>query len=114
MLRPSWARMNAKRYVADLPTDHPLCSPLFARLDGLPPILIQVGTDEILFEDSTRLAERCEASGVNASIHIFEGMWHDFQSHAGVLPTADEAVDEIAWFLKKHWLPARTAQEINA
>lgn len=70
-------------------------------LAGLPPMLIHVGTDEILLSDSTRLAEHAEKAGVDTTIHVWDGMWHVFQSFAVIIPEARDAIDEIGEFLKK-------------
>jgi epsilon-lactone hydrolase len=93
-----WARL----YADELPTTHPLCSPLFAQLAALPPILIQVGSEEILLSDSQRLAQRAEAAGVPTRLHVYDGMWHDFQIQAGVLHESDAAIFEIGAFVKQH------------
>jgi len=79
----------------------PLLSPVRMNLAGLPPILIHVGTDEILLSDSTRLAERAKKAGVDTTIHVWDGMWHVFQSFAVIIPEARDAIDEIGEFLKK-------------
>ncbi|MFZ1863305.1 MAG: alpha/beta hydrolase [Polyangiales bacterium] len=101
MLRPKWSRQCASKYLAGRDPKTPACSPLFASHDGLPPILIQVGSDEILVDDSTRLAERCREAGVDVTLHRYQGLWHDFQSHAGILDTADQALAEIAAFVEE-------------
>ncbi len=99
MLRPSWSRQCARAYLGGRPATDPACSPLFARHEGLPPVLIQVGSDELILDDSTRLADRCREAGLDVNLHQYEGMWHDFQLHAGALDTADRALDEIAAFI---------------
>ena len=102
MLRPSWSRMCASMYLGGRELDDPACSPLFASHEGLPPILIQVGSDEIILDDSTRLAARCHEAGVDVTLQKFEGLWHDFQTHAGILQAADDAMTNIATFIKTH------------
>lgn len=99
MLRPSGARQCAAAYLAGRDPGDPACSPLLADLRGLPPVLIQVGSDEILFDDSTRLAERLAEAGVDVTLKVFQGLWHEFQIHAGILEEADEAIAEIGEFL---------------
>ena len=103
MLRPSWTRACSEMYRNGLDPRDPGCSPLFANLRDLPPILIQTGTDEIIVDDSIRLDARCEEAGVDVTLQVFEGMWHDFQSHAGILDEADEAMQKIAEFVDAHW-----------
>lgn len=68
----------ARLYAGDHTLNHPLISPLFANLTGLPPLLIQVGTDEILLEDSHRLAQLAEKAGVEVQLEIYEEMFHVF------------------------------------
>jgi acetyl esterase/lipase len=99
MLRPNWSRQCAAAYLAGRDPEDPACSPLYAVHEGLPPILIQTGSDEILVDDSTRLADRCRGAGVDVTLQMFDGLWHDFQIHTGILKAADEAVAKIADFL---------------
>ena len=100
MIRTSWSRACAKLYLDGRDPDDPACSPLFADHRGSAPLLIHVGTDEAILDDSTRLAERCRAAGVDVTLHVFERMWHEFQIHAGILREAEDAVLEIGAFLK--------------
>jgi acetyl esterase/lipase len=71
----------------------PYANPLYANLDGLPPVYLHVGGDEMLLDDSVRLAERARKFGVDVSLDIFPGMQHSFQMAAG---RASEANDSIA------------------
>lgn len=103
MLRPSWSRQCSALYLDGRDPNDPACSPLFGRQEGLPPVLIHVGTDELILDDSTRLEERCREAGVNVTLEIFDRMWHEFQIHAGVLRESDEAVSRIAEFLRAHF-----------
>ncbi len=89
-------------YAGDQPLTHPLISPLFADLAGLPPTIIQVGTEEILYDDSVRLAEKALLAGVDATLEVWEGMWHVFQGFAPYMPEAGQAIDQLGAFLKKH------------
>jgi acetyl esterase/lipase len=79
-----------------------LISPLFADLHGLPPLLIHVGSDEILLSDSTRLAEKARRAGVEVSLEIWKDMWHVFQVFAPYVPEAQESIDLIGAFVKRH------------
>ena len=81
----------------------PLVSPLYADFTGLPPLLIHVGTDELLLSDSTRLAEQAKNAGVDVTLKIWDDMWHDFHMWAPYLPEANEALEEIAGFINKYW-----------
>jgi acetyl esterase/lipase len=106
MLSPSGIHRCSAAYCGGRDPDDPGCSPLFADLVALPPMLIQVGTDEILLDDSTRLAERCREAGVDVTLKVFEGLWHDFQIHVGMMKESDEAIGEIAEFLRLHFTGA--------
>ena len=77
----------------------PALSPLFADLSGLPPLLIEVGTAEVLLDDARRVAERARAADVDVT--LFEGddlihVWHFF---AGAVPEADEGIARLARFI---------------
>ena len=78
----------------------PSVSPVFADLIGLPPVLVQVGEDEVLRNDSLRLAERAQACGVAVRLERYAGCWHVFQAHVGVLDVADLAIQRVADFLE--------------
>jgi acetyl esterase/lipase len=91
-----WSRLYLGRY----PADHPPCSPLFAKFGGLPPMLIQVGSEEILLSDSQRLEQRARDAGVRVRLSLYGRMWHDFQMHAGLLRDSDRAITEIGDFVK--------------
>jgi epsilon-lactone hydrolase len=74
----------------------PLANPLYADLHGLPPIYIQVGGDETLLDDSRRLAERAGAAGVEVKLDVFPQMQHVFHFAAGHAPEADDAIRQLA------------------
>lgn len=77
----------------------PLVSPVFANVSGLPPMLIQVGDDEILLSDSTRLAEKLDAAGIDVEIEVWPDMWHVFQMFVGKMPEARQAVAKIGKYI---------------
>jgi len=79
----------------------PLVSPVFANVSGLPPMLIQVGNDEILLNDSTRLADKLEAAGIDVEIEIWPHMWHVFQMFIGKMPESRRAVEKIGAYINK-------------
>ena len=80
-----------------------LASPvLHADLTGFPPMLIQVGTNEVLLDDSTRMAARAREAGVDVVLDVTDDVPHVFQSFAGVLDEADQALDRAALFLTQH------------
>ena len=75
----------------------PLLSPLFGDFSGFPPVMIQAGSNEILFDDSARLHQRLLEQGVPCRMECWEDMWHVFQMFP--LKQADRAVDHVAQFL---------------
>ncbi len=77
----------------------PLAAPLYAELKGLPPLLIQVGNDETLLDDSTRLAEKAKAAGVNVKLEVWPEMIHVWQMFAAFLPEGQQAVEGIGKFV---------------
>ncbi|WP_405493754.1 alpha/beta hydrolase [Nocardia sp. NBC_00511] len=93
-------------YLAGQDPNQPLISPaVCADLKGFPPMLIQVGTNEMLMDDSTRLAVRAREAGVDIILDVTADVPHVFQAFAGVLDEADQALDRAALFLSQH-LPA--------
>lgn len=92
----------AKNYLGEDgdPRD-PLVSPLYADLAGLPPLLIQAGDLETVRDDSTMLAERASAAGVEVELQVWDGMIHVFQMFPEI-PQAGEAVAAVAAFLRRH------------
>jgi acetyl esterase/lipase len=101
MLRDAHLRADAARYVGDGDVLHPLASPVEADLSDLPPVLIQVGTDEILLDDAVTLHDRLEAAGVQSRLDVWPDMFHVWQS-VPQLGEANEAVGQLAEFLGKH------------
>ena len=87
----------AAAYAGEAELTDPGVSPLFGDLAGLPPLLVQVGDDEVLLDDSTRLAQRAETVGVSVQLHVFEGAFHVFQMFPA-LPESREALAEMGRF----------------
>lgn len=102
MLSPQWLRWAARFYCARTAPSDPAVSPLFADLSGSPPILIQVGSEEILASDASRLVDRAREAKVPCELQTFEGMWHVFQLHYGLLESANEAIGSIGEFIRQH------------
>ncbi len=88
-------------YVGKHDPRQPLLSPLYANLHGLPPILLHVGEDEILLDDSTCLAERASAAGVDATAIVWPHMWHVFQAFAPFLPEARQSIEQMGTFVSE-------------
>ena len=100
MIEASWLVTVAEQYAAGRPLDDPGVSPLYADLAGLPPLLVQVGSDEVLLSDSTRLVARARAAGTAADLDVRDGMWHVYQAFAEMMPEATAAVIEAAAFIR--------------
>lgn len=88
-------------YVGDGNPRHPYASPLFGDLTGLPPIIIQVGNNETLRDDSTCYAKKAKESGVDIQFKIWKGMFHSFPLLAPMFPEASEALEEVCQFIRK-------------
>ena len=91
----------ARGYLGGADPLHPLASPVFADLSGLPPMLVQVGAWEIVFSDAALLARRAAAAGVVATLSEWDGMVHVFQQFPTETPQAADAVSEAGRFLRQ-------------
>ena len=90
----------ARAYLGATPPRTPLASPLFADLRGLPPLLIHVGTDEVLLDDAVQLAERAKAAGVDATLEVYDRMIHVWHWFLPMLDEAQTAVEAIGRFVR--------------
>ncbi|MFI7005408.1 alpha/beta hydrolase [Streptomyces sp. NPDC050145] len=95
-------RAYADHYIGAGDPSHPLASPVFADLSGLPPLLVQVGANEVLLDDSVRLVARAGAADVETTLEIGSDLPHVYQSEHGRLDEADAALDRAAHFLSSH------------
>jgi acetyl esterase/lipase len=100
VLTPEGLRVRAPEYIAGADASDPLISPIFGDLNGLPPLLIQVGSHEILLSDALRLAQRAATSDVAVTLDVTPGAPHVFQGFAGFLDEAGAALDRAAAFVK--------------
>ena len=89
----------ARHYIGTHSPRAPLAAPIHAELSGLPPVLIQVGTAETLFDDSTRLAEQLHAANVPVTLDVCDDMFHVFQVCV-FLPEAQAAIERIGGFIR--------------
>ena len=102
MVHPTSSTANSNRYLGGADARTPLASPLYADLKGLPPLLILVGTSEVLLDDSTRFAERAKAAGVSVELEVWDEMIHIWPYFAAILPEARQAIDRMGAFIKRH------------
>jgi monoterpene epsilon-lactone hydrolase len=92
----------AKHYLGNNDPRTPLASPIYADLSGLPPLLVQVGTAEVLHDDATRLAERAESAGVEVVLEPWGDMVHVWHSFAAILPEGQQAIERVGEFVHQH------------
>ncbi|HEY4453448.1 MAG TPA: alpha/beta hydrolase [Pseudonocardiaceae bacterium] len=102
-LTPEALRTRARDYLGDGDTATPLASPIFADLTGLPPLLIQVGSHEILLDDAIRLAARAAEHDVPVELQVWPEVPHVFQGFAALLDDADRALLVAAAFIRRNW-----------
>ena len=92
----------AKAYVGNADPKNPLASPLHADYHGLPPLLIQVGSTETLLDDSTRVAEKAKAAGVEVDLEVWDDMIHVWHVFAKLLPEGQQAIDRVGQYVLQH------------
>jgi monoterpene epsilon-lactone hydrolase len=107
MISRELSLQGAASYVGEADRRDPLASPIHADLTGLPPLLIQVGGDEVLLDDSTRLAAKAEADGVDVTLEVWPEMPHVWHFFAIMLPEGRQAIDAIGEFVRAR-TPATT------
>jgi acetyl esterase/lipase len=96
-------RRSGSDYVAGAHPSDPYISPVFGDLHGLPPMLIQVGSHEILLSDAIRLAGRAAEADVAVTLEVVPGVPHVFQGFAAVLDEGDAALNRAADFLNTNF-----------
>ncbi|MDR2249509.1 alpha/beta hydrolase [Acinetobacter sp.] len=102
MLSEDWLVWCAKNYCGQKSATDPICSPLYADLTGLPPILIHVGSEEVLLDDAKRLAKQTEKDGIPTNFKVYDRVGHVFQFHAGILKESNDSIERIGQFINKH------------
>lgn len=102
-LSPERLKKSAEWYLAGKDPKTPLASPLFGDLTGLPPLLIHVGSDEILLDDARSLAHKAEQQNVEATLEIWEDMAHSWHLFAPKVPESKEALEHVAQWLAKSY-----------
>jgi monoterpene epsilon-lactone hydrolase len=100
LLTPDGLRARVPDYVGGGDASNHGISPIFADLTGLPPLLIQVGSHEVLLSDALRLAQRAAISDVPITLEVTPGVPHVFQAYAAMLDEAGVALDRAAAFLQ--------------
>ena len=98
------SKVCSKYYYGEQDPANPWISPLYGDLHGLPPLLINVGNDETMRDDSIRFAEKAQAAGVNTILKVAEGMGHCYPLLAPLFPEATQAMHEICAFMQESLL----------
>jgi epsilon-lactone hydrolase len=101
VLSPAWLEACAQAYAPVTDRTQPMVSPLRADLGGLPPLLIQCGTDDLLAPDAANLAVRAAAAGVDVTYSRWPGLWHDFALQPDITAAAGSALAQAAWFIAR-------------
>ena len=88
------------KYIGGADPADPYISPLFGEFEGFPPVLMQVGSYEVLLSDTLSVADKLKAAGVKRRISVYEGMFHVFQMGLDLIPESREAWTEVEMFLR--------------
>lgn len=87
-------------YIGDADPKNPYLSPLFGDFQGFPPVLMQVGSYEVLLSDTLGVADKLKQAGVRRRLSVYEGMFHVFQMGLDLIPESREAWNEVEEFLR--------------
>jgi len=110
VLSPAWLEACAQAYAPVSDRAQPMISPLHANLGGLPALLIQCGTDDLLAPDAENLEARAAAAGVDVTCSRWPGFWHDFALQPDITAAAGRALAQAAWFLARVCAPDEPGQ----
>ncbi len=102
MINRDQLSMMASAYLGGADARQPLASPLFADLRGLPPLLVQVGSDEVLLDDSLRLAERASEAGLDTTLEVWDEMIHVWHFFHLMLREGRDAIEHAAQFVREN------------
>lgn len=100
MINPDNIAGSAAQYLNGKDAESHLASPVFARLDGLPPLLIQVGTEEVLYDDAVRLAGRAVEAHIDVTFEAWDGMFHVWHAFYSMLDEGRDAIAVMGQFFK--------------
>jgi len=103
LIKTESAKVWAGNYIGNNDPRNPFISPLYAGIAGLPPLLIHIGTDDMLLDDSKRIAKKAEDAGVKVTLKIYENLWHVFHLNVRAMPEAKAAVAEFSSFIAQHF-----------
>jgi acetyl esterase/lipase len=94
--------MSAQAFLQGADPRDPSARILHADLRGFPPLLVQVGTEEVLLDDSRAMADAAKNAGVPVILDVAEGLPHVYQYFASILPEAQQAIDRSGAFIIEH------------
>lgn len=100
MIDPGELKKSAQLYLGETDPRTPFASPLYADLKGLPTILIQVGSEEILLSDATCFAKQAQAAGSKVTLLVWKDMQHEWHFAANILPEGRQAIEQIGQFIE--------------
>lgn len=103
LLNAGFLRKMAAQYLGEADPADPLISPLLDSFLGLPPILVQVGENEVLRGDANILAERAKRAGTSIELQVWQEMFHVWHGYTSMLPDAIRALSKAGTFLAAHW-----------
>jgi acetyl esterase/lipase len=106
LITKAGALLFAKLYLNGADPESPLASPIFADLHGLPPILIQVGSREVLLDDTIRITQRLRDDGVDVCYELWDDMIHVWHLFAHRIDEGQQALDAAAAWMKSKWKAA--------
>ncbi len=106
MINPSGIGRMVGFYLQGQDPKQPYASPNFADLKSLPPLLIHVGRDEVLLDDSIKLDAKAKADGVTSTLEIWDDMIHVWHAFHPMLPEAKQAITRVGSFLREQWAAA--------
>jgi len=101
LISPETAKFYHQSYLGNNDAHNPLISPVFGSFQGLPPLLVHAGEEELLRNDAKRITSLAQSSGVDVRLEIYPRMWHVWQINLS-LPQAIQSLDDIADFFKTH------------
>lgn len=89
-------------YFKDTPRNDPIASPLFGEYKGLPPIMIHIDKDEVLYGDAVAVVNKAKLAGIDAELYEEQGLWHVWHIFARYVPEGQKAINNIANFISKY------------
>jgi len=103
MLNLASIQIMASNYIDTNDSRSPFISPIHADFKDFPPMLIHVGSDEMLLDDSKRVSDKAKQDDINVTLRVYDNMWHFFHVFYRLMPEAKAATKEIGDFIQKHY-----------